>query len=76
MKKYTYKVLKEFSIVHKDGESEILSGEEIQRKGSTFQENAEYFDYAFPGKGLGTSDVTDELLDKGYIEFVSKKVVE
>jgi len=72
VKKYTYIVLKSFTIIEENGKNRITKEAEARGHKSRFSRNANYLDYEFPDRDLTQSRITAELVQKGYIKLVSE----
>lgn len=75
MKKFSYKVLKSFTIVKDGGDLMINDEESEERTGTTFDEKSEYVDYASERRGFEKTSITKKLIDRGFIKLVSRAEV-
>jgi hypothetical protein len=75
--KYKYKVLKRFGIFKtEEGEKRLAKNSEEWSHSSRFKKGTKYVDYKFPSEDLEQDDLTEELVDKGYIKLVKEKQVD
>ncbi len=73
MIKYKYKVVKRFGIFNDDGDRRLAENDDEWSHSSRFKLDTNYVDYKFPGEDLDQDDLTEQLVEQGYIELVSKK---
>lgn len=74
MVKFKYKVLKKFGIFKTDaGQKRLAKNSDEMSHSSRFKRDTNYVDYIFPKENLEKDDLTEMLVDEGYIELVGKK---
>lgn len=75
MDRYEYDVLKPFKLKRKDGKTLIIEpgGTEKVKGTSKFRKGANYVDYIAPEEDIIHNPVTQELVDKGFIQYREQK---
>lgn len=74
MIKYTYTVIKSFVLSgQEDARCPIICSPSTKVSGTRFDLGVKYVDYRFPSKNLNPAEITDILVEEGYIQLLKEE---
>lgn len=75
--KYTYTVIRAFVLSgQEDCKCPIICSPTTKNSGTRFEQGVKYVDYKFPTKDLDPAEITQILVEEGYIELLKEETFE